>query len=505
MKMVKSLLLGSAAGLVAMAGAQAADLPVKAKPVQYVKICSLYGAGFYYIPGTDTCIKIGGFVRAEWNFNAAGSFGVTTASNFTRATQTETTRTRIVVSFDTRSQTAYGTLRSYGRGGWQWSSGDYQVGGSQGASSGTSAATWSGAALGSSSTTYFDRAFVQLAGFTAGKTQSFFDFIALSSYSNQTPWMQMDTGGSGTPVLAYTAQFGNGLSATISLEDATEQALPVVSVGTGAGTNNLGLGSDVGTNRANDGVPDIVANVRIDQAWGSAQLSGAMHRLAVSYYPGSVAGAFASPGDTWGAAVQGGLKINLPMLGKGDNLYLGAAYCSGATRYCSNPAGGVRGSGAFYALRDGNNVGFGNLSDGYYLSTGAGTGGSIEKARAYNFAAAIQHNWNAQWNTSLYGGYLKYEANSAAVNAACAAGTAGGTAAVLGAGCRDWSAWQIGTRTMWRPVANLDLSVDILYHQINSALKGTTTAGAVGTPALLTFGDASAWAGIFRVQRNFWP
>ncbi len=62
--MVKSLLLGTAAGLVAMTGAQAADLPVKAKPVQYVKICSLYGAGFYYIPGTDTCIKIGGFVRA---------------------------------------------------------------------------------------------------------------------------------------------------------------------------------------------------------------------------------------------------------------------------------------------------------------------------------------------------------------------------------------------------------------------------------------------------------
>src|SRR5712672_4546314 len=45
MKMVKSLLLGSAAGLVAVGGAQAADLPVKAKPVEYVKICSLYGAG----------------------------------------------------------------------------------------------------------------------------------------------------------------------------------------------------------------------------------------------------------------------------------------------------------------------------------------------------------------------------------------------------------------------------------------------------------------------------
>jgi outer membrane immunogenic protein len=30
---------------------------------EYVKICSMYGAGFYYIPGTDTCIKLSGYVR----------------------------------------------------------------------------------------------------------------------------------------------------------------------------------------------------------------------------------------------------------------------------------------------------------------------------------------------------------------------------------------------------------------------------------------------------------
>ncbi len=69
MKMVKSLILGSAAALVAMSGAQAADLPVKAKAVEYVRICSLYGAGFYYIPGTDTCIKLGGYVRIDTTFN----------------------------------------------------------------------------------------------------------------------------------------------------------------------------------------------------------------------------------------------------------------------------------------------------------------------------------------------------------------------------------------------------------------------------------------------------
>ena len=69
MKLVKSLMLGSAAGLIAMSGAQAADLPVKAKAVEYVKVCSLYGAGFFYIPGTDTCIKLGGYLRVDTTFN----------------------------------------------------------------------------------------------------------------------------------------------------------------------------------------------------------------------------------------------------------------------------------------------------------------------------------------------------------------------------------------------------------------------------------------------------
>ena len=111
MKMVKSLLLGSAAGLVAIAGAQAADLPVKAKPVQYVKICTLYGAGFYYIPGTDFCIKIGGWVRTEYNFGSGGSFNpIVSGGNarYTRESNDNTWRTRYVMTFDTRNQTEYG-------------------------------------------------------------------------------------------------------------------------------------------------------------------------------------------------------------------------------------------------------------------------------------------------------------------------------------------------------------------------------------------------------------
>jgi hypothetical protein len=71
MKAIKSLLLGSTAGILAAGGAQTADLPAKAKAVEYVRVCSLYGAGFFYIPGTDTCIKLGGYLRADLTVNGA--------------------------------------------------------------------------------------------------------------------------------------------------------------------------------------------------------------------------------------------------------------------------------------------------------------------------------------------------------------------------------------------------------------------------------------------------
>src|SRR5437763_9528849 len=77
MKMVKSLLLGTAAGFVAVAGAQAADYPVKAAAVQYVRICNLYGDGFYYLPGTNICVKIGGYARAEMSYNPTGQTSIT--------------------------------------------------------------------------------------------------------------------------------------------------------------------------------------------------------------------------------------------------------------------------------------------------------------------------------------------------------------------------------------------------------------------------------------------
>src|SRR5678815_5660884 len=113
MKMVKSLLLGSAAGVVAVAGAQAADLPVKAAPVQYVKICTLYGDGFYYIPGQDTCIRFSGYVRADYNWNGRNPHVSAASGAQDRTVNRYTTRHRANFGIDTRTQTAYGTLRTY--------------------------------------------------------------------------------------------------------------------------------------------------------------------------------------------------------------------------------------------------------------------------------------------------------------------------------------------------------------------------------------------------------
>src|SRR6266571_4567110 len=124
MKMVKSLLLGTAAGLVAVAGAQAADLPVKAKPVEYVKVCSVYGEGFFYVPGTDTCIKIGGYVRQDlYVGQASTSFRPAISSGVARLNRIDTAyslwQSTEELSTDVRTQTEYGTLRAYTRVGFR--------------------------------------------------------------------------------------------------------------------------------------------------------------------------------------------------------------------------------------------------------------------------------------------------------------------------------------------------------------------------------------------------
>jgi hypothetical protein len=163
-----------------------------------VKICSLYGVGFYYIPGTDMCIKIGGWVRAEAAYGVNGSSTrVTQGDVNNRFTNDLWYRVRGYITADARSQTEYGTVRGY-------------------------------LALGISTDTTSDppqtfnanRAFVQWAGFTFGRAQSFFDFYSQAAVGYLGFAPNSDTGDGGWEVLGYTAQLGNGFSGSLSLEPA---------------------------------------------------------------------------------------------------------------------------------------------------------------------------------------------------------------------------------------------------------------------------------------------
>ena len=292
MKMVKSLLLGSAAGLAAVAGAQAADLPVKAKAVEYVKVCSLYGVGYYYIPGTDTCIKIGGYVRWEaYHNNTGGGTGAAYWNQgggyaLTRNASTFGQHARFRITMDTRTQTEYGTLRSYFAGGPNAQNNAYEV-----------------ATSPSANTFSIERAFIQFAGFTIGRSDSMFGFYNGPAYNFVNFAMDGGAGPAGKNVFAYTWQFGNGLSASLSAEDQAAISRPVVDLNTAS--NLLGTtvtGATVGDNYGQQ-MPDIVGNLRVDQAWGSAQIMGALHQVGGRYYtsfPANPCGATAGNNNATG-------------------------------------------------------------------------------------------------------------------------------------------------------------------------------------------------------------
>ena len=108
---IKSLLLGSAAALVAVSGARAADaiVMVEPEPVEYVRVCDVYGTGFYYIPGTETCIKTSGYLRFQ--YNVAGS----PAGNSEGDDYQALSSVRARLNLDVREETELGTLRAYFR------------------------------------------------------------------------------------------------------------------------------------------------------------------------------------------------------------------------------------------------------------------------------------------------------------------------------------------------------------------------------------------------------
>ncbi|MFC0217019.1 hypothetical protein FHS82_000770 [Pseudochelatococcus lubricantis] len=391
-------LLGGAACLAAVSSASAADLPVsKSAPVEYVRVCSAHGEGFFYVPGTDSCIKIGGRLRTDFAYTQPkgstvtetdGNGNVTAAWRDGRYRDATGMRAQARLEVDVRTPTDYGTLRAFLR---------YEIEKNTGIFSDDE----SGALV--------DSAYIQWAGVTAGRLQSFFDFYA--SDLNFGNGLQ-GTFGSDTinNLLAYTATFGAGFSATISLED--------------RGTRNVGEDwYDVAGQR----LPDVVANLHVEQDWGSAQLSGALRQLN----SGALYGPFAQRVDTtYGWAVQGGVKFSLPTLAEGDVLWLQAAYADGALTY----------------------IGAGDIETGDFLSIaadGAIVNGDIKTTRGWNATASFLHYWTPSVRQSLWGSYTDVSYDNA-VKADYAA-------------LRNFDVWTVGSNLIWSPVSSFDIGVEVLY------------------------------------------
>ncbi|CAN5366132.1 porin [soil metagenome] len=490
MNTIKALILGSAAGLVAMSGAQAADLPMKAKAVEYVKICSLYGAGFYYIPGTDTCIKIGGQIRLETTLNAAASgngnwYGGASASQAFGA-DWYSTRTRVGLNVDTRTATEYGVLRTFGDAKFDFTRGSSGIAGG--------------------GPVEVDYAFMQFAGFTLGKSVSMFDpQWILSKPTISSGFNAGSNDATGIPMLAYTASFGNGVSATISLEDAQPYRTAGV-VNTSAafiqpGASTTISGGAYGTNNfagnasGGDHVPDVVGNIRLDQAWGSAFVSAAAHEVHGTYYTNADSG---RPSSTYGYAVSGGFELkNLPT-GAGDSFKLESTYANGAAKYVIGGTLDTAGAGRFFRSSGngaGSSLAFGYVLDGVYSN---GTG--INLSTAWDISAYYEHYWNPKWRTSLYGNYSTID-YGAAGSAALMSGITGLNAT----GSMKFSTYQVGTKTAWQPVKDLTFSADFLYTRLDQNLTGTlTTTSVSGSPSrAFALGDQNVYQLQLQALRSF--
>jgi hypothetical protein len=479
------MLLGSAAALTAISSAQAADLPVKAKPVQYVKICSLYGDGFYYIPGSDVCLKIGGYVQADYAWNHAGSgqqFYTGANGAMDRTVSPYSTRHRAHFNFDSRTQTSYGTLRTY-------------------------VAVHIENRDINSVTVSPARAFIQWAGFTFGHTKSYTDVPGTPAGDSFRSLHQTqaisDTAANGTNQIAYTWELGNGMTFNVGADERRTKALANLSV-----ANLVAVGSNPATAFGPYQHPTPWVNFAVNQAWGRFGVSAIFNKVNATYYsavPGCPVGAQGGttqcgyPDDKWGWAVLSGIDIKAPWAGPGDHFGGFFDYGVGAAAYSGG--GNLSSPGLFGA---GNQVALGFITDGVYLN-----GGQISLTTAWSTGFGYEHFWVPNLSTTVFGTYSQVRFNDTVINSGvfCNSATTAQTVIVPGRCDPGFNFWTIGTHTDWYPVAGFRLAVEVMYSRVETAFEGQTitltkTQGARPTGAYTARDEGIISAG-FRAVRLF--
>ena len=361
---LSSALLSTAAIFIA-ASAYAADLPAKkAAPAAASDAvsCPAFGAGYFKIPGSDLCLKVGGYVRSDTRFLANASRPATLPANFGY---------KYILGFDVSQNSELGTIHSR--------IGMYD---SQLAKIGTVGyQTWPDTPLHTPGGPATESAYVDIGGFRAGFAPSTVDFdnaYNLSGVQYQPV---------GVALLSYTASFANGSTLTVAAENTTWS------------DNNVGPSPTSAFNNPASR-PDLIVS-------GSAKLDTTVIKAGVVSHE---------------VAADNGTAQGFAVLGRSDTtmgpakIILGAAWASGAAAYVDNPTeygisgtsvGGSSSKGVFGGkIAD-------SLADGTQLSIASMGTAAVEYTLGSNVLYAYVGQQNASQSThsfsnNIYGVGFKY-------------------------------------------------------------------------------------------------
>ncbi len=502
---IRNSLLPGLTAFAAIGAAQAADLPSrKAAPAEYVKICDAYGSGFFYIPGTDTCLKVGGYVRAEYiyatpdNIVTVPTFranaATASASNATFVTSAALDQTgfqgRGRVELDARTQTAFGTARTYIGIRSNVGTGLY--------ADNYTTNTFTGA--GGSAGITLENAIIQFAGFTFGHTPSdVFAYLPGEAYTLLANYQNPP----GYNLLSYTATFGGGFSASIGVEDRSTEVtatlpgyIPNAANGgiyslptTGANAYvTSGSNGQLGSAFTNGPLtyPVLEANLRVDQSWGNAQIMGAVDQNSALSTFSNVPNFTV---EKTGFSIGAGLRINLPMFAKGDHLLLTGAYADGFLD-------GLQPNNTSSHLADiGRTIpGFQRIDRNMYVLPLVGGGFTSESTTGFSIAGAFTHYFTPTLRTVILASYIDLTPGQKTQN----------TDWTLG-GLSEATVFQVAGQLVFTPVSNLEVGGEVSYNKLDQHLTGSNGAAPTAVPAVFTNAPVADDAIVtrLRVTRQF--
>ena len=362
---------------------------------------------------------------------------------------------------------------------------------------------------------YVNTGYVTWAGLTAGKAQSFFSFIG--GGDNWNNFFSPDRKGFNEPnLVAYTASFGGGFTATLSAE--SQGTAGSSGGGTnltgGYGPNNGGPAVAGPTTFGGQRWPDIVGALHVKQGWGEAQISGVVHNVNVTAngFDGAVVGDACGPDaftvvcdggqhDHVGWALDAGVKINLQgwggMFAAGDDIVLTGVYSQNAVWYSGLPDamngenGQVNGNGQPMILAD---AYFNPLTN------------SWSTPRAWSVSGLLEHHWTPTFYTDFEASIGGVEWSNMGGGCNFALPSCLLAQAAAGPVSPRALSWIIGTDIGWNPVTNLNFDLELMYQHVNqdrpTALVGTVLNTGAFVPGQWQ-GDSSGFQGRLRITRYF--